>query len=78
MPNPGYPEYDEWLSDVDSKFQVGWVNIGHLGSLVLLNMVIMLTVQFKTIVKKIKICNFRRRQKKYMQDMLKQQQLKND
>ena len=20
MPNPGYPEYDEWLTDIDAKY----------------------------------------------------------
>ena len=43
-PNPGFPEYDEMIPDVEGKLLVGWVNIGFLGSLVLLNISIMLFV----------------------------------
>ena len=41
MPNPGYPEFDEILSDVDVMFQVGWVQIGHLFVLVAINFLVM-------------------------------------
>ena len=41
MPNPGYPEYDEWLTDIDAKFQVGWAQIAHLFVLLAINFFIM-------------------------------------
>jgi hypothetical protein len=49
MKNPGYPnldhpEYDEALPDMESKYQLGWYNIGILGLLVVVNFSCMLIV----------------------------------
>lgn len=44
MTNPGWPEYDEQITDIKSKFLVGWFNVGLLGLLISINLVVMLTV----------------------------------
>ena len=54
-PNPEFPEYDEALPDMDSKLYVGWFNIAVLGMLVVVNLVVMLTVQVHKIYEKIRI-----------------------
>ena len=43
-PNPNFPEYDEALPDMESKYQLGWYNIGILGLLVVVNFSCMLIV----------------------------------
>ena len=42
MPNPMYPEKDVAISDLETKFQAGWANIGALGLLVTANVFMML------------------------------------
>ena len=43
------PKEDEAISDTELMFQCGWYNLGILGFIVFLNLVIMLRMQFKTI-----------------------------
>lgn len=61
MPNPGYPEYDEKLPDIDAKFDLGWCHVGLLGLLVAVNLNVMLTVQFHGIFRKLKLCWLKRK-----------------
>ena len=45
MRNPKFPVNDEAIPDIDTKFEVGWVNIGVLGLLVMTNVFMMLKMQ---------------------------------
>jgi len=47
--NPGFPEFDEALPDMEAKFQVGWYNIGVMCILVFINLCVMLTAQVKEV-----------------------------
>ena len=64
--NPGYPEYDEALPDMYTKFHVGWFNIAVQGLMIFINVVVMLTVQVHQIYSKIRICRLKCKHKKMM------------
>ena len=69
-PNPEFPEYDEALPDMNSKYQLGWYNIAVLGMLVVINLVVMLTVQVHKIYLKIRMMLLKCRHKKRMQEYI--------
>ena len=53
---------------MESKYQLGWYNIGVLGLLVVINFVCMLTVQVHKIYGQIRIIFLKYRHKKRMQE----------
>lgn len=71
MENPGYPQYDEKIPDLETRDKIGWANIGHLGLLVSINLFLMLAVQFKAIYYKIRVCCHKRKLKRLMQSQAK-------
>ena len=75
-PNPEFPEYDEALPDMESKYQLGWYNIGVLGLLVVINFVCMLTVQVHKIYSQIRMMFLKYRHKKRMQEYAARLELK--
>ena len=42
MDNPGWPEYDEKLPDVDLRFAIGWCTTAILALLIFSNLTVML------------------------------------
>ena len=69
MENPGWPEYDEKLPDVEARFQLGWCNIAFLALLVSINLTVMLAAQINGLYSKIRLCLHKKRQKKMREEM---------
>lgn len=63
MPNPGWPEYDEQITDEDLKTQVGFFNIGLLAILCFVNLCVMVTVQIGDVYRKLKLRCLKSKQK---------------
>ena len=59
--NPGYPEHDEKIIDVEARSQVGWANVGCLVIIVLVNMGVILSAQIVVIYKRIKFCKLKKK-----------------
>lgn len=68
MPNPGFPEHDEAISDEESKLELGWYNVGLLCFFIAVNLAVMVVNQIKMIHQKIRRFFAKRRHAKMMKE----------
>ena len=58
--HPSWPTPNTYVGDFDLHFIIGWVNVGILSLLFLVNLAVMMTLKVKVLMHLIKVCHKKR------------------
>lgn len=69
--HPNWPTSDIYINDTETHFTIGSVNVGAMAVLFLVNIAVMIILELKVLIHKIRVCQHGRRVKQHQEEQKK-------